>query len=63
MPHYRLHTPDQTIDLGEHETARKLLTDAVRERAAGLLESYPGAAELLTKVASEDEAVWILDAL
>ncbi|MGJ7442295.1 transcription-repair coupling factor [Aquipuribacter sp. MA13-6] len=28
-----------------------LLTDAVRARAADLLESYPGAAELLTKVA------------
>lgn len=28
-----------------------LLTDAVRERAAALLERYPGAAELLTKVA------------
>ncbi|MFC3686871.1 transcription-repair coupling factor [Aquipuribacter hungaricus] len=28
-----------------------LLTDAVRERAAGLLDAYPGAAELLTKVA------------
>ncbi len=28
-----------------------LLTDAVRERAAALLDRYPGAAELLTKVA------------
>lgn len=29
MSHYRLHSPDQTIDLGEHETAQQALEAAV----------------------------------
>lgn len=29
MQHYRLRTPDQTIDLGEHDTAQEALESAV----------------------------------
>lgn len=33
MPHYRLHTPDQTIDLGDLDTAQEALEAAVSRHA------------------------------
>lgn len=33
MPHYRLHSPDQTIDLGEFGSAQEALEAAVSQQA------------------------------
>lgn len=32
MTHYRLHTPDQTIDLGDFDTAQEALESALSHR-------------------------------
>ncbi|AWH93566.1 hypothetical protein [Dietzia lutea] len=46
MPHYRLHTPDQTIGLGEHETAQQALESAV----SGHRETRPADGSLEVQV-------------
>ncbi|MEW1938138.1 hypothetical protein AB0331_12325 [Dietzia maris] len=33
MPHYRLHTPDQTIDLGDFDNAQEALESAVSSQS------------------------------
>lgn len=33
MPHYRLHSPDQTIDLGDFDNAQEALESAVSSQS------------------------------
>ena len=51
MPHYRLHTPDQTIDLGDFDNAQEALESAVSSQS----EKIPVDGEVTEGTSALDE--------